>query len=892
MPSLNNTAATAPTKINDSISLKFPYYYHYIPLSYAHRWHDKQYGYSQPTYRYEPGFGSDAIGFGSYTRNKASAKTTLNFGESNIADAVFTRSGWDLLVQPFGNGETIKVERYFAELHNTGTYFYRPQKNIQFEFNGQMYSHEDILPKIAGIEGLEGLDGSEKDDILFGGTGANRLSGKAGDDILYGEEGDDVLSGDSGNDELHGGDGNDRLLGGSGNDILYAGLGNDTLIGGAGDDILYTTKLNTYGERSTETLVFAVGHGRDTVILNSDMPGLNIFQFQQANFAGVVFSRSGKDLIIEAYGDGSQVKIQDSFNDDGTFSRGSILQFEFADKKLMSTEIDDLINRLNLPDTSNINRISGTFEDEVLTGSNGDDVIEGGGGSDTFNGGAGNDTLQGSYSADTYVFAAGHGQDVIRESSSEINTLLFNDAKLADAVFSRNGSDLVVKAYGGQDQVTIQDYFSYISDYFQFAFDDQTLTLEDMSQLRIRWDGSNKDDINWGANTQDEMYGYAGNDHLIAEAGNDILVGGAGNDLLEGGEGADTYLFEKGHGQDKVFDSGRSNADTNTLRFSGSDFFYGDFSRSGNDLIIEAFGRDSGDSVTVRRYFAGKIYNSEHDQVADQDYRYYQFEFDDRTVTYQDMAELRIEGKGTAGDDILLGSNSIDTIMGGSGDDQIAGGSNSDYLYGGVGADQLWGDEGDDSLYGDDGDDVLNGGAGNDTLFGGNHNDKLAGGEGNDKLQGGNGNDELDGGNGNDQLFGGNGNDTLIGGFGDDTLNGGTGSDTYIFGKLHGRDTIIDVGSTSQKDTVRFSDAQASEIQFKKEGKHLVLWDEEGDSSVTLSNFFSGPNFQIENFEFQEGQSVSSPDFSKYVGNSNQSYTMSVFLPDTAVTDSSGSVII
>ena len=115
MSSLNNTAATAPTKINDPISLKFPYYYHYIPLSYAHRWHDKQYGYSQPTYRYEPGFGSDAIGFGSYTRNKASAKTTLNFGESNIADAVFTRSGWDLLVQPFGNGETIKVERYFAE---------------------------------------------------------------------------------------------------------------------------------------------------------------------------------------------------------------------------------------------------------------------------------------------------------------------------------------------------------------------------------------------------------------------------------------------------------------------------------------------------------------------------------------------------------------------------------------------------------------------------------------------------------------------------------------------------------------------------------------------------------------------------------------------------------
>lgn len=75
-------------------------------------------------------------------------------------------------------------------------YFYKPQNNILFEFNGQTYSHEDILPKIVGIEGgLESLNGSEKDDILIGGSSANRLSGKAGDDILYGEEGDDKLLG-------------------------------------------------------------------------------------------------------------------------------------------------------------------------------------------------------------------------------------------------------------------------------------------------------------------------------------------------------------------------------------------------------------------------------------------------------------------------------------------------------------------------------------------------------------------------------------------------------------------------------------------------------------------------------------------------------------------------
>ena len=295
--------------------------------------------------------------------------------------------------------------------------------------------------------------------------------------------------------------------------------------------------------------------------------------------------------------------------------------------------------------------------------------------------------------------------------------------------------------------------------------------------------------------------------------------------------------------------------------------------------------------MVIRRYFAGQIYLSENDQTANQDYRYYQFEFDDETITYQDMASLSIRGAGSANDDILLGSNTLDTIFAGLGNDQVAGGSGNDQLYGGAGNDQLWGDAGDDGLYGENGDDTLTGGEGRDTLSGGHGNDKLSGGDGDDRLEGDNGNDELDGGNGNDRIFGGNGNDTLVGGFGNDTLNGGTGGDTYVFSKLYGQDVITDVGRATEKDTIRFTDIRPEEIIFKKEGNHLILSDAEEGSSVQLSNFFSSSVFQIEIFEF-EGQTITNPDFVKYTNNSDQSYSMAVFPVDITVNESSSAAIV
>jgi Ca2+-binding RTX toxin-like protein len=80
---------------------------------------------------------------------------------------------------------------------------------------------------------------------------------------------------------------------------------------------------------------------------------------------------------------------------------------------------------------------------------------------------------------------------------------------------------------------------------------------------------------------------------------------------------------------------------------------------------------------------------------------------------------------GTAGDDVILGTEERDNINGGGGNDIICGmggndsiraGDGNDSITGGDGNDRILGDRGDDYLYGENGDDYLDGGLGSDYL--------------------------------------------------------------------------------------------------------------------------------------------------------------------------------
>ncbi len=515
-------------------------------------------------------------------------------------------------------------------------------------------NEEDTLTVKTGSSDwvVDGLDGN---DSLYGGAEHDILRGGGGNDRVYGKDGNDIIFGGAGNDNLRGGDGEDILDGGGGDDRLEGGDEADTLDGGAGNDHLEG------GNFSADTYLFARGHGRDTVSeYTSRDKDSDTLRFAAAASGDAVFSRSGNDLVIAAYGGDDQVSVENYFSN-FTYR---FLRLDFMDKTLTvddlarsaftfsGTETNDVLSGWVSADTiaglggddriyggGGEDTLSGGAGDDTLDGQDGDDRVNGGDGNDTLSGGngddrldggAGNDTLRGdadadilvggagddrleggNYAADTYVFAKGHGKDVVSDQAyrdEDRNTLRFAGAASGDAVFSRRGNDLVIAAYGGDDQVRIERYFSdRYHRYFTFAFSDTTLTVDDLAKRAFTFSGTEANDSLSGWVSADTIAGGAGDDRIYGGGGEDTLTGGAGDDRLEGGNySADTYVFAKGHGKDTVSDYASRDEESDTLRFADSAAADLWFTRKDYDLAIETLGTE--DQVLISNWFSSANY--------------------------------------------------------------------------------------------------------------------------------------------------------------------------------------------------------------------------------------------------------------------------------------------
>ena len=391
------------------------------------------------------------------------------------------------------------------------------------------YLNEVLFDK-AVLEKLGTRAGSADNDTFYGTADTDYLLGLQGDDNLNGGDGDDFLDGGEGNDHLSGNNGSDTLTGGNGDDRLEGGSGNDILTGGGGNDRLEG------GDFEADTYIFAKGHGQDTVVDFAEADRqTDTLRFEGASSADAVFTRKGNDLIIQAYGNADQVSIpnyfldykfqyyrfafddrvignadmhqitvtgqgsdqNESFNgrdtidiihagggNDTVYAQGGndILYGEGGDDNLNGGDGDDFLDGGEGND-----HLSGNNGSDTLTGGNGDDRLEGGSGNDILTGGGGNDRLEGGdFEADTYIFAKGHGQDTVvdfAEADRQTDTLRFEGASSADAVFTRKGNDLIIQAYGNADQVSIPNYFlDYKFQYYRFAFDDRTVEHFDYNQ--------------------------------------------------------------------------------------------------------------------------------------------------------------------------------------------------------------------------------------------------------------------------------------------------------------------------------------------------------------------------------------------------------------------------
>jgi len=630
-------------------------------------------------------------------------------------------------------------------------------------------------------------------------------------------------------------DDDDGVLGFFTNDILEGGLGDDTMS----------------GSRGADRYIFNEGDGNDTINDGGLLTNvIDTLAFTDYAFDDATFSRiASTETFVVSFANGDSVTATLSLNGG---ARG-IDVVEFTDR---SVSIDEI--RLILIDNAQ---------------TDGNDTVNGFFTADVLEGGLGDDLMSGSRGADTYIFNAGDGNDVVDDDglfSNVTDTLRFTDYNLADATFTKDGEDIIISFSNG-DTVTVDRTINGGSqgiDIYEFA--DQTVDAAFVRDAAIANQTTDGDDIITGSN-----FG-------------DTLEGGLGNDELFGGRGGDTYVFNSGDGQDLVDDNGIFNTSTDTLRFTDYNLEDAIFSSVGADLIISFA---NGDRVEIDNTLNGG--NSGIDV----------FEFADQTIDIVTMRSVYIEAQQTDGDDTINGTNFADRFEAGLGNDSLSGGRGVDrYVFNvGDGMDSIEdnGNSGQDdileftgysstdaAIVSDGGDLIIafangdqvrvenglssrfdrveqfqfqdttltyedivaiiesyNGSEADDVIEGTFFDDMLSGDLGNDIISGFAGNDDIDGGDGSD---------VITGGVGNDMIDGGRGADTFIFASGDGSDTINNTGVSGETDILEFSDYNVADASFQQDGNDLRVTFANGDS-VLIDDALRFRNDTVDSFVFANG---------------------------------------
>lgn len=674
--------------------------------------------------------------------------------------------------------------------------------------------------------------------IVYGTEGGDVITGTEGDDFVNGNGGDDTLYGLGGNDRLVSGDGADVVDGGAGDDIIdnnFADGDIDRLTGGAGADS-FLLGVNTRAspltapDRITD-FSSAEGDRLDIGVFGASLGGLRYLRWAGAVSTPGFTLTAGQPLANSVAGlvdvwtwtnAGSTWLIVDS-NDNETLDNNDLV-IAFDGSPILG--VGAFV-------AGTFTAQTGTFGSDVFTGSespdlyfgiDGDDTLSGGGGDDDIYAGAGADTVYGDDGDDLLVgqegndvLRGGAGDDVLYAGMS-LNAIQ-DDAGTTNELYGQDGDDVLVARLG--------------RDLLDGGAGADSLDSRD-------------DDTGIGGDT---LLGGDGNDVLSFNG--DLLVdGGAGDDIfyfgaiastVAGGTGADRFdLIQSGyHGN---FALGRFHRITDFNQAEGDRLNFGQPASYQQKLIFRGALDNPDFSLRAGQAFSSSDYGSDLAQI-------WTWVSGGETLMIVDLDGsgalsnpdyvIRLSGSltltpgafvpdaliaspgGTAGADVIQGTNASDVIYGLSGDDIIHAGGGSDYLYGNAGDDQIYGGGGSNNLYGGDGDDVLTGGTGVNVIHGGAGSDIIHGGPGGGELNaegyhpgdvdtlddinliyGSDLRDLITGGRGPlDQSFGYGGDDVmsggglLDGGAGDDQLssttalartilNGGDGSDSLTSGEL------------------------------------------------------------------------------------------------------------
>jgi Ca2+-binding RTX toxin-like protein len=542
--------------------------------------------------------------------------------------------------------------------------------------------------------------------------------------------------------------------------------------------------------------------------------------------------------------------------------------------------------------------VDGAGGNDVLTGGSGADLLVGGAGADTLIGGPGDDYLDGGSGADTLT--GGNGSDTY--------------------VVDHAGDKIVETGVGGTDTVYASLSFTLGANLEDLILTDRPGEDQDFTGIGNTSgnliQGNSGNNLLDGRGGSDLLRGGAGNDRLFGGAGHDVLDGGTGDDQLWGGTGHDRLTGGAGNDQFVFYAplAAATNVDELTDFQPGADRLV--LSRAIFSALplgsLQVGALRSGAGVTSASSAEHRLlYNTTTgDLFYDPDGTGAAAPIHFATLTTKPAltaadfeviavaagsvpaASLRLSGAarasgtglatppslraprvGTDGPDRLTGGAGHDHLLGLGGDDRLSGGRGHDRLEGGEGADTLLGGPGDDYLDGGPGADILIGGPGHDTYVVDHPDDQVI------ETQPGGldtvrawidytlgahvedlillGTDHLTG-IGNEWgnvLRGNDGDNVLIGRGGDDYLAGGLGHDTYRVAPGDGRDVIAETGGAADR-LVFEGDRGPHDLILSRQADDLRVLVAGGRDSVTIRDWFRGPDFQVETFEAGGGHTL------------------------------------
>ncbi|MEM1372860.1 MAG: calcium-binding protein [Pseudomonadota bacterium] len=302
----------------------------------------------------------------------------------------------------------------------------------------------------------EAIDGAGGQDIINGQAGSDTLVGGGGFDTIDGGGGHDRLSGGVHADSVYGGWGNDWIVGGQGFDQLFGEGGHDSLWGGAEPDRMYGGDGNDWISAGTNygyTVDGVFGEaGNDTLFGDGGFDLLEGGDGNDALYGGDqadnLYGGAGSDVLVGGQG------FDRLFGGDGNDS----LDAGEGSDGLFGDDGDDFIWG-GIGD----DRFYSGNGDDIADGGEGNDVVRGNAGFDTIIGGTGDDELWGNFNADRFVFADGHGDDVIVdfEATNVFEVLdfsalsLFQSTSDVMAAAVQVGADVVINT-GGGNSITLE----------------------------------------------------------------------------------------------------------------------------------------------------------------------------------------------------------------------------------------------------------------------------------------------------------------------------------------------------------------------------------------------------------------------------------------------------